>query len=209
MSLSLQDVWQQLLPMRQFALLNKNENFKDFYLPVHTCVPILENFSDESCDILLLYDEMYQHLESLFLLSEPRFSNISHWEWLCHEGLTEMAHVFMLSFGEHNEVGQICRIWPLHEARSVKKPKTAQMFWPDGLSIGPFNEKWESTNGADREVGRLKENDVLLLAGSWYEIVLILHQIFWQEAKLNEAFCLGMALWYREIRFPEFFFSFS
>ena len=151
---------------------------------------------------------MYQHLESLFFLSEPRFSNISHWEWLCHEGLTEMAHVFMPSFGEHDEVGQICRIWPLHEVWSVKKPKTAQMFWPDGLSISPFNEKWESTNGVDREAGRLKENDVLLLAGSWYEIVLILHQIFWQEAKLNEAFLFGNGIMIQRNSFSQVFFFF-
>ena len=58
-------------------------------------------------------------------------------------------------------------------------------------SSSPFNEKWKSTKGAGGGGGRVKENDVLLLAGFWYEIFLILHQIFWKEAKLIEAFLLG------------------
>lgn len=92
---------------------------------------------------------------------------------------------------------------------SQKAKKTAQMFWPDGLSISPFNEKWESTKGAGGEAGRLKENDILLLAGSWYKIVLIFYQIFWHEAKLNEAFLFGDGIMIQRNSFSQVFFFFS
>lgn len=91
---------------------------------------------------------------------------------------------------------------------SQKAKKTAQMFWPDGLSISPFNEKWESTKGAGGEAGRLKENDILLLAGSWYKIVLIFYQIFWHEAKLNEAFLFGDGIMIQRNSFSQVFFFF-